>query len=282
MARRGEMIDRARASGIAATSIRIGMAALVCIIASGCYGPPVVPVSERTTTPPPPEKRVVRHGDTLYNIAWENDLDFRNIAAWNNLSPPFVIHPGQSLRLRPPTATAMPIATAPQITEVPAQPAQAARSAPAADTNDARPSVVTAPAKPPPAETPLPAKVSDWSWPASGEVVARFSASGDNKGVNIAGREGSPVRAAAPGEVVYAGNGLRGYGQLTIIKHSDEFLSAYAHQRKMLIAEGDTVNSGQVIGEMGASGTNRTMLHFEIRRHGQPVDPMKYLPARRG
>ncbi len=120
-----------------------------------------------------------------------------------------------------------------------------------------------------------------WQWPAQGPIIARFQgATGLNKGVDIAGDLGQPVLAAASGQVVYAGTGLRGYGKLLIIKHNDTFLSAYAHNDRLLVGEGDQVKAGQRIADMGSSGTSRVKLHFEIRREGTPVDPLNYLPKR--
>jgi lipoprotein NlpD len=118
-----------------------------------------------------------------------------------------------------------------------------------------------------------------WSWPADGQVLNRYTES-DSKGVDIAGTRNAPVRAAANGRVVYQGSGLRGYGQLIIIKHNDEFLSAYAHNDRIHVKEGDAVKRGQKIADMGSTGTDRVKLHFEIRRQGVPVDPLKYLPSR--
>ncbi|HWC45033.1 MAG TPA: peptidoglycan DD-metalloendopeptidase family protein, partial [Casimicrobiaceae bacterium] len=119
----------------------------------------------------------------------------------------------------------------------------------------------------------------DWMWPAKGKIVTNFSETANLKGIDIAGTAGEPVRASAPGRVVYAGNGLRGYGKLIIIKHNDTYLSAYAHNREILVKEGQQVTRGQKIAEMGNTDADQVKLHFEIRRHGKPMDPTKYLPA---
>jgi|TARA_B100001971_G_scaffold61299_1_gene56270 lipoprotein NlpD len=124
------------------------------------------------------------------------------------------------------------------------------------------------------------ASIKKWVWPGEGRVVTRFNLAQDENGINIAGIDGSPVRAAADGKIVYAGTGLRGYGLLLILKHNDTFLSAYAHNRAVMVSEGDQVNAGQVIAEMGQSGAESIQLHFEIRRNGQPVDPQRYLPKK--
>lgn len=151
---------------------------------------------------------------------------------------------------------------------------------------------MTPPARPKPASTatrPQPAKpvamptlpgsVSGWGWPVQGPLISRFQSNGSlNKGIDIAGKAGQPVKAAAEGAVVYAGRGLLGYGEMIIIKHDETYLSAYAHNSRLLVKEGDRVKSGQNIAEMGSTGTDRVKLHFEIRRKGQPVDPLVYLP----
>lgn len=125
----------------------------------------------------------------------------------------------------------------------------------------------------------LPGKVSRWSWPVKGKLIGKFSAKEQgNKGIKISGHRGDVIKAAASGRVVYAGSALRGYGYLVIIKHSDDYLSAYAHADKILVREKQSVKAGQAVATMGSSGTDRVMLHFEIRYHGKSVDPLKYLP----
>lgn len=208
---------------------------------------------------------VVQRGDTLYGIAFRNGVDFRDLAAWNGIGPPYTIYPGQVLRLRPPgkvAATPTPRPAAPKPAETPA----AGTPAPA----------------PPPAAAAVPLNSGfAWQWPADGTLVGRFAA-GDatRQGIGIAGNSGQPVRAAAGGVVVYSGAGLVGYGELIIIKHSDTWLSAYGHNRKRLVNEGQSVAAGQQIAEMGRSGAARDMLHFEIRYNGKPQDPLLYLPKR--
>lgn len=342
------------------------------------------PVKSATTPPKtasaPADYTVVR-GDTLYGIAFRNRLDFRDLAAWNNINAPYTIYPGQGLRLKAPsrttrvtdppspaTVTAPPAArdpvaaaTAPaqvEIAPVPMQPAETpavaasdsgktqtfaivddgtpvATPAPVAPLPDAastagtaRPEAsasapppanspaaaiglpATAPkpapphgpvpppsADPPPASAPTavdatPRAVVDahapirerdglrWRWPVNGTVVGRF-VEGDptQQGVDIGGTLGQPVLAAADGDVVYSGNGLIGYGELVIVQHSPGYLSAYGHNQKRLVVEGQKVKAGQPIAEMGRRG-GIDMLHFEIRRNGKPVDPLGYLPNR--
>jgi lipoprotein NlpD len=207
----------------------------------------------------------VQRGDTLYGIAFRNGIDFRDLANWNNIGAPYTIYPGQSLKLYPSTGTS---ASAPSGTP-PRQPPPATAPRPATQT---------------PAATPAPAPISSgisWRWPADGQLVGRF-VSGDatKQGIDIAGSGGQAVRAAADGVVVYSGAGLVGYGELIIVKHSEVWLSAYGHNRKRLVNEGQNVKAGQQIAEMGSSGASREMLHFEIRYNGKPVDPLQYLPKR--
>ena len=215
---------------------------------------------------------VVGRGDTLYSIAWRHGKDFRKLAAANNIKPPYTIYPGQQIRLD--AAAPRPSAPAGR------PPASSSASKPSAG----KPAVTAAPSRSPsPARPSAPASagVIAWQWPADGGLLNRFVAgSVSSKGIVIAGGKGDPVRAAAGGVVVYRGSGLTGYGNLLIIKHDERWLSAYAHNDTMLVAEGTKVSAGQRIANMGDSGTFRTQLHFEIRRDGNPVDPLTLLPKR--
>ena len=232
----------------------------------------------------------VKRGDSLHAIAFNYGLDWRDIASWNGISAPYVIHPDQQLRLIPPQAKAA-------VTTSAAGPTPSARER-TVDQPASKPPVettVTSPApkpvKQPPPSTSKPvssgktvvsmADPSKWLWPTSGRILSTFKA-GDpaRNGIEIAGKEGQAIVAGAAGEVVYSGSGLIGYGELIIIKHSDRLLSAYAHNRKRLVAEGQAVSAGEKIGEMGRDDRNRTMLHFEIRSNGTPQDPQKFLPKR--
>ena len=288
------------------------LALLLAALMSACGVAPRAVVIDRS--PPPPASRpgssvsdgarthTVQRGDTLYGIAFRHGLDFRQVAGWNGIGPPYTIYPGQRIRLQPqgagtavatrPASTSPAAGTNPPggtaVTPPPVRPAQPAApvapvptptapaSPPAANpTTPARPPVST----PPPATAPSgPVR---WQWPTAGQVVSRFVA-GDptRQGISIVGSAGQAVNAAAAGTVVYSGSGLIGYGELVIVKHNDEFLSAYGHNRKRLVAEGEQVRAGQQIAEMGRSGAARDMLHFEIRRGGRPVDPSAHLPAR--
>ncbi|KAF1032297.1 MAG: Murein hydrolase activator NlpD [Pseudomonas sp.] len=218
----------------------------------------------------------VRKGDTLFSIAFRYGWDYKALAARNNIPVPYTIHPGQSIRFdgrSPSTPTAVVTSTA------------------SSPSSSSRTTVITRPAStatPAPASKPAPAPLppagpapTGWGWPANGILIGKFSSNGSlNKGIDIAGDLGQPVLAASDGTVVYAGSGLRGYGELVIIKHSDTYVSAYGHNRRLLVREGQQVKVGQTIAEMGSTGTDRVKLHFEIRRQGKPVDPLQFLPRR--
>jgi len=194
----------------------------------------------------------VRQGDTLYSIAFDYRLDQRDLAAWNRLGDRSVIYPGQKLKLTGPVSTGQPVKSS-------------------GSTAPVRSSTPPAPVK----------SVATWKWPTDGKIIAAYGASSKTKsGVQIGGRDGQPVRAAASGTVVYSGSGLAGYGPLLIVKHNENYLSAYGHNASLLVAEGERVNIGQQIAKMGMGPGQRAMLHFEIRRDGQPVDPVRYLPRR--
>lgn len=212
---------------------------------------------------------VVKKGETLYGIAWRYGRDYRELGDANGLEPPWTIHPGEVLRLDRKGSVSRTAGTS-------------SRPSVSSSGNVASSSSATrAPA--PKRTTSTRAVVSDieWHWPHGGTVIAGFSTSGKvNKGVDIAGDPGDAVKAAADGSVVYAGNGLLGYGNLIIVNHSEHYLSAYAHNRKILVQEGEDVKAGQVIAELGSTGTDKPMLHFEVRRNGNPVNPTRYLPRR--
>ena len=369
----------------------------ITLLAAGCATRRPAPVEDRAVTPsqpppiaapaaapsslaaepPPVATYTVKRGDTLHQIALDSGLDYRDLAAWNNIENVDRIYPGQVLRLAAPgqptafarseTATGVttaPLRSAPTIGEsraasappsavatvpsataptghlsasaapatavaggavivktspkaikepyseqavreltlaasaVPAPPDALAMATPGGVRSDARPEIpssVAAPAAAPaPAPQGAPGVVSppaasaspkagdaddlDWAWPAKGKIIAGFSETANLKGIDIAGTAGEPVRASAPGRVVYAGSGLRGYGKLIIIKHNTTFLSAYAHNREILVKEGQQVTRGQKIAEMGSTDATQVKLHFEIRRHGKPMDPTRYLP----
>ena len=238
--------------------------------------------------PPPPGYYRVKPGDTLYRIALENGQNYRDIATWNNLTNPNQIEVDQLLRVVPPgagTASAytpgVVTAPVPGVGAAPGAPAAGGPAQPPIYGSGANAAAPSAAVPPQPAASggdmaAAPGNIA-LAWPVRGPVLNSFDDS-SNKGINIGGAPGDPVKAAADGRVVYAGNGLRGYGNLIIIKHDATFLTAYAHNRALMVKEGDAVTRGQKIAEMGNTDSDRVMLHFEVRRQGKPVDPLKYLP----
>ena len=249
------------------------------------------------------QKHTVQKGDTLYSIAQIYDIDYKNLAEWNNLENPGAISIGQQLRLSSPNIMVKPAVFAlpdPESSPTVQQPISESTSA--ATLLKTEPKALKLPyskqaiaklkapeealpaaAKNPKNEKPteLNAAARDkggikWIWPTEGRVSSHFSQS--TKGMDISGKTGQPVLASAAGKVVYSGTGLRGYGKLIIIKHNNAYLSAYAHNNKLLVKEGQIVSRGQVIAEMGKTDSNLVRLHFEIRKNGKPVDPLKYLP----
>lgn len=228
------------------------------------------PVSERTRPTPISgvDRHIVKPGDTLYSIAWRYGVDYKALSRRNGIGSSYTIYPGQVIYLDVKNKSVT----------------NKSRTAHKKVPSTSQKSV----AKTPPGKPVLPVKYAsvtgavNWVWPAKGRIIRNFSpGKGLNKGIDIEGRLGEPVHSAGAGTVVYAGDGLRGYGKLLIIKHDETYLSAYAHNNKLFVKEGDEVKGNQKIAEIGSSGTDTTKLHFEIRRKGQPVDPLKYLPKRR-
>jgi len=222
---------------------------------------------------------VVKPGDTLYKIARANNVDIENIKRWNNISDPNQISVGQVLRMSG-GATGGGAQTAPIARNRPQprpldQPETPAATTPAPD---ATPTPAPAPVDTKPATRAADAGVINWAWPANGQIVQAFNAS--SKGIDIAGALGDPITAAADGLVKYSGNGVRGLGNLIIVEHQNGFITAYAHNRALLVKTGQTVKRGAKIAELGQSDTTSPRLHFEIRRQGTPVDPMQYLPPK--
>ncbi len=217
----------------------------------------------------------VQKGDTLMRIGLDHGQAWRDLARWNNLSNPDLIEVGQVLRVLPPGAAveASGVVVRP-ITSTAATPVASARPAASAS---APASAASAPASS--SSNAVPADDFSIIWPANGQVIAGFDES-KNKGIDIAGKAGDPVVAAADGQVVYAGSGLRGYGNLLIIKHNNNYLTAYAHNQKLLVKEDQKVRKGDRIAEMGNSDADRVKLHFEVRRQGKPVDPQRFLASR--
>ena len=243
----------------------------MALVAGGCgsgpwggrtYTPQVrEPGAAERPSGKPPSVHVVRRGETLSAIAFRYGLDYRSIARWNRLRDPYVIHPGQKLALRG--------APAPAATPTPTS-ASAGRA-------QGKKAGAGAGAKRSPAPAGVPA--GGWTWPARGPLIRGFG-KGHRGGIDIAGRHGEPVVAARDGRVVYTGSGLVGYGRLVIVKHGERLLTAYAHNDRVLVKEGQTVRAGQKIAEMGRTGAERVKLHFEVRRDGKPLNPLKFLPRR--
>lgn len=248
--------------------LSIAMALLLAACGTSRYEP--IRNVYRSAAPVTQGSYRVQPGDTLYSIAWRNNRDHLELATINGIKPPYRIYPGQIIYFN------RTVATAPTVTPTPSQ-------SPPSRTS-------TRYKKPSNNAKPIQEKVANqrdkrvdmsWNWPASGPVIEGFSLSGTiNKGIDLAGRKGEPVLAAADGKVVYSGTGLVGYGNMIIIKHNDVYLSAYGHNSKLLLKEGQWAKAGQKIAEIGSTGTTRDKLHFEIRRNGKPVNPLQYLPKR--
>lgn len=243
---------------------------VLVILVGGCGRSILAPVGQDPRVTDISESEVidatnhlVKNGDTLYSIAFKYGLNYREIANWNNIPAPYVIYPGQRLVLAP---GAEPTLTSNSSEDI----NQTTSSTGLENTTQSDP--------PPDTQAAVADKqIAAWVWPVKGRVTTSYKHSG-RKGIDISGDLGQSVRAAADGKVVYSGGGLIGYGELIIIKHNKKFLSAYGHNNKLLVKQGDFVRSGQRIATMGHSGTDEVKLHFEIRRDGKPVDPIRYLP----
>lgn len=249
--------------------------------------PPEVTVSSSSAPAPaamasekkPPGGHLVGKGDTLYSIAWRYQLDYKSVASWNAIAPPYVIYPGQRIRLAPEKQKTAALQPGPVATRDPAR-----RPPVAPPAVVPKPSAPVKPAvKPPSGSAPkkaagaaAPASIR-WRWPARGTLLKSDSPTA-RKGIDIAGKTGQKIVAAAPGEVVYSGSGLLHYGRLIIIKHNEAYLSAYAHNQTLMVTEGDKVKGGQQISTMGANSGGKPVLHFEIRRNGKPINPLQQLP----
>jgi len=242
---------------------------VITLVLTACV-PHNAPVINKSPARKIPMEHVVRKGDSLYSIAWSVGLDYQNIAKWNGIRSPYVIQPGNRLRLQRPVVNTIPLNTT-SVTQ--ANTTQKPLSVVLSKTNNNFPRIANKSAV-----ALLEKDPKSWKWPAKGKLVAKYSPEKGVNGIQISGQSGSPINAAAPGQIVYVGEGLRGYGKLVILKHSTNFLSAYAHNKAILVSEGDSIKSGQQIAQMGNSGNSSiTMLHFEIRKDGKPIDPLKYL-----
>ena len=231
---------------------RILLLLLVTLLVAGCTGALNLPSSGIR-----PATYTVNRNDTLYSIAWHYGLDYHSVAGWNGIRPPYTIYPGQRIRLYPSRHGAGRVVSRPGRQH-------AAHSVPPPVNRPSEPAVIG----------PI-----HWQWPSRGKPQATFGGKGiAGRGIVIDGRLGDAVVAAAAGTVVYSGSALVGYGRLIIVKHNDEWLSAYGHNQRLLVHEGDTVKAGQKIATMGIGPNDKPALYFEIRRDGKPVDPLRYLP----
>lgn len=289
-------------------------AAIAVVVVAGCASKQPAPVVDRTKQPaaevkagPEAAERVaakghyiVKAGDTLYKISLDHGQAYKDVAAWNNLDVPYLIHPGQELRIMPPEGEAQPVAVAKPVVLTKAieqrplgESADGVLREPKAGRERYSDAMFAKAATGSEAVAPL-SRVElkadsrpetkgagdlQWFWPASGKLLAQFGENG-KKGLELSGRKGDPVLAAEDGKVVYSGAALRGYGQLLIVKHNPAFLSVYAHNSKILVKEQDNVKRGQKIAEMGDTEADQVKLYFEIRQQGKQVDPAKLLPSR--
>jgi len=243
------------------------------VLVSGCGTTPRVPPSSGTSAYGVEHARLtgtwyrVKKGDTLWSVSWRAGVDYRTLARWNRLKSPYTIYPGQLLRLKPPKSSTTSRSAS---TSAPRRSSSAGSST--ASTRKKKNGTARKSGK-------QVASALRWRWPLRGTVVSRFSyRDPDKDGIKIAGKRGQKVVAAEAGTVVYSGSGLIGYGQLIIIKHNNEFLSAYGHNSRLLVKEGQKVKRGQHISDLGVNSAGKALLHFEIRRYGKPVDPLAYLP----
>ena len=291
----------ALARGVVGPGLLAGLAAIVAGCGAGKVAAPVQSPVE-SVLPGPERDHVVGRGDTLYSIAWRYGIDYRTLARANSIGDPYTIFPGQRLLVPGPDDVVDPepddvVDPGPDDIVDPEPAAAAAPEAVGAQETSVRgtgtdegpavaplpplPSVTETETAPTPAASPPPAARTvagvRWMRPAGGKTISTFGRGGNN-GIDIGGTFEQPIRAAAPGRVVYAGSGLIGYGKLVIVKHDSRLLSAYAHNERLHVGEGDDVKGGQHIADMGRSARGRVMLHFEIRRDGKPVDPLRYLP----
>ncbi|MFT7528193.1 MAG: lipoprotein NlpD [Arenicella sp.] len=255
---------------------------VTAFLLTACAPRPLVAVIERHTIDPRVEAeriggsriRMVQPGDTLHAIAFVNRLNVNKLAAWNRLADTSRLNIGQRIRLTRPLNFDKSIAPRPSAKPLNDKPIV---SKPLRTNNNINSRASVAEKAP---STVFSKQPVTWEWPTQGKLIGYFSASSGNQGIDIQGKIGQNVSAASAGQVVYVGNGLKGYGNLVIIKHSEQFLSAYAHNQKLYVQEGQAVNTSQRIASLGRDNMRRDALHFQIRKNGQPVNPLSYLPRR--
>ncbi len=261
------------------------MCLFISLLNSSCSSQSPAPVSSRSSEQEkksrPPVKKIaakspsaavkipshhkVLSGDTLYSISWNFNLDYKEVSRWNNIRAPYVIYPGQSIRLTaPPVKKAVVKKTVPGNTK-PVEKKPVKKQAEVAKKVSKKDESVKY------------ARNINWQWPTKGKLIKSNSPI-SKKGLDIAGKKGQLIKASGAGVVVYSGSGLLGYGRLIIIKHNETYLSAYAHNSVLMVKEGDSVSGGQKIAKMGQDSNGQALLHFEIRKNGNPVAPAKYLP----
>jgi lipoprotein NlpD len=261
--------------------VRVLLSLVMCALVA-CGGNTRAPIEDRHSRSQSSSSAYqVQRGDTLYSIAFSYGLDYRKVAAANRIPAPYTIYPGQKIHLK--EAAVVPASNTPASRPAPAKVAAkpVVRPAPVPAT---RPATVTRPSSSTVKKTQTSGvyagkAVNAWRWPTSGRVIRGYSSS-VHKGIDISGKRGDAIGAVAAGKVVYAGTGIVGFGELLIVKHNEVYLSAYGHNDRLLVAEGDTVTAGQKIAEKGSSGTDTVKLHFEIRKEGKPIDPQRLLPRR--
>jgi lipoprotein NlpD len=263
--------------------VRVSGWALVALLSAalfGCAGGGLAPVDDRGAGPAPPGFYRIRAGDTLSEIAERKRISMRKLAAWNDLGPPYPLYTGRLLRIEPPPAGQSGSRTRRSSQPRSGNQVAASRAPSKPRSSSDRGAVASAATKPGSAAS---SSGVSWSWPVAGPVVQGYRSNDRTRqGVRIAAAEGTPVAAAADGEVVYSGSsGLAGYGNLIIVKHNARYLSAYGFNRRVLAAEGASVKRGQPVAEVGQAADGQPMLHFEIRRDGAAVDPLLFLPASR-
>ena len=239
---------------------------------------------------------IVKSGDTLYSIAWRYGYDFKDVAAWNAIDEPYIIYPGQKIDLKAkpksPTKPSKSLQPGPIVakgykpatkpdkkSDLQPKPVTKSSEKPKKTSQKPKPTVVAKKTAPKSKPKPLPTGKIKWQWPTQGKLV-RSKQLTSKKGIDISGRIGQSIKAAGAGRVVYSGSGLLGYGRLIIIKHSETYLSAYAHNSELLAKEGDNISVGQTIAKMGANNNGQPVLHFEIRKNGKSINPLTLLPKK--
>jgi len=237
---------------------------------SSCGPKTIPPVTDLSIVDWSKSVYVVQLGDGLESISFSTGKPVQNLALWNDLSKPYKIYVGEEIGLNARTGKRL---SAKKPKKPPKKPPK---------TSHVKTEPTAKLASQPIPEAKLPKRVAGWRWPAKGKLVQTFSTSKGRFGIQIAGQRGSPVLAAAAGQVVYVGDGIKGYGQLVIVKHSEKYLSAYAHNDRILVSEGERVNAGQKVAQMGSTGSKTVKLHFEVRKNGEPVNPLSYLPKNQG